>query len=145
MCDLPSRLTRPVTNRKPMAPENDPTDDIRKQAASFPDVAEGTTWEQATFKASKGSFLLTGRGLEGLGFKAMFKLKASLEQAQGLAVKDPARFQVGAASWVTTRFSAEEPLPKFIWEKWLKESYSLNSSPPAKARRKSRKKVKQAE
>ncbi|MFT5144825.1 MAG: hypothetical protein ACI84D_003464, partial [Thalassolituus oleivorans] len=88
-----------------MAPKNDPTFEIRKQAASFPDVTDGTTLEQATFKASKGSFLLIGPGLEGVGYKAMFKLKASLGQAKGLEAKDPARFQLGAASWVTTRFS----------------------------------------
>jgi hypothetical protein len=27
-------------------------------------------------------------------------------------------------NWVTTRFSAEDPLPKNIWSRWLKESHA---------------------
>jgi len=27
--------------------------------------------------------------------------------------------------WVTARFTAEEPLPKQIWEEWLAESYAV--------------------
>jgi hypothetical protein len=55
----------------------------------------------------------------------MFKLKRSMPQAKELATTDPDRFEVGSTGWVTTRFTAEKPLPKKIWENWLRESYEL--------------------
>lgn len=54
----------------------------------------------------------------------MFKLEMSLEEAKDLAKSEPERFEVGAGNWVTTRFSAEEPLPKELWSRWLKESHA---------------------
>ena len=55
----------------------------------------------------------------------MFKLSASMQQALKLAAEDPERFEVGSTGWVTARFTAEEPLPKRIWGKWLAESYDV--------------------
>ena len=55
----------------------------------------------------------------------MFKLEHSMSQARKLASKEPDRFEVGSTGWVTTRFTAEKPLPKSIWEKWLQESYDI--------------------
>jgi hypothetical protein len=55
----------------------------------------------------------------------MFKLKSSMPHARKLATKEPERFEVGSTGWVTTRFTAEAPLPKSIWEPWLEESYEL--------------------
>ena len=52
----------------------------------------------------------------------MFKLKASMPQALKLAAESPKLFEVGSTGWVTARFTAEDPLPKRIWEKWLAES-----------------------
>ena len=109
-----------------MARAEDPTDAIRKKAVTFPGVAKGTSCSQSSFKAGKGSFLYIGPGPKSQGFKAMFKLARSMPQAEKLADKDPDRFQVGSNSWVTARFTAEKPLAKSIWEKWLKESYELN-------------------
>lgn len=103
----------------------DPTEAIRKAAAAFPGVAQGTSCNQSSFKAGKGSFLFIGPGPKGQGFKAMFKLRASMPQASELAKEDPKRFEVGSTGWVTARFTAEEPLPKQIWEKWLAESYEV--------------------
>ncbi len=103
----------------------DPTEAIRKAAADLPDVAKGTSCNQSSFKAGKGSFLFIGPGLKGQGFKAMFKLKDSMPQALDLAEKEPKRFEVGKTGWVTARFTAEEPLPEKIWSKWLQESYAL--------------------
>ena len=37
---------------------------------------------------------------------------------------DGAGIEVGNTGWVTTRFSAEAPLPKTLWSRWLKESYA---------------------
>lgn len=105
---------------------SDPTDPIRKKAVTFPAVAKGTSCNQSSFKAGKVAFLYIGPGARGQGFKAMFKLKRSMSQAKKLATKDPERFEVGSNGWVTTRFTAEEPLPKPIWEAWLDESYELS-------------------
>ncbi len=103
----------------------DPTDAIRRKAATFPGVAKGTSCNQSAFKAGKGTFLFIGPGPKGLGFKAMFKLEESMAQALRLAAKAPSRFEVGATGWVTARFTAEDPLPKAIWGKWLSESYRV--------------------
>lgn len=48
-----------------------------------------------------------------------------MSQAHKLASKEPDRFEVGSTGWVTTRFTAEKPIPKSIWEKWLQESYEI--------------------
>ena len=103
----------------------DPTDAIRRQAVTFPGIAKGTSCTQSSFKAGKGTFLFIGPGSKGQGFKAMFKLNASKPQAMKLATEHPDRFEVGSTGWVTARFTAEEPLPKRIWGKWLKESYDV--------------------
>ena len=108
-----------------MARSIDPTEPIREKAASFPEVGKGTACSQSSFKAGKGSFLFIGPGAKGVGFKAMFKLEHSMSQARKLASKEPYRFEVGSTGWVTTRFTAERPLPKSIWEKWLLESYDI--------------------
>ena len=108
-----------------MARSTDPTKPIREKAASFPDVAKGTSCNQSSFKAGKGSFLFIGPGAKGVGFKAMFKLDHSMPQARKLAAQDPDRFEVGSTGWVTTRFTSEKPLPKSIWGKWLQESYDI--------------------
>lgn len=109
-----------------MMPDSiDPTELIREKAASFPEVATGTSCNQSSFKASKGSFLFIGPGAKGVGFKAMFKLERSMSQARKLASEEPDRFEVGSTGWVTTRFTSEKPLPKSIWQKWLQESYEI--------------------
>ena len=112
----------------------DPTEPIRQKAVTFPAVAKGTSCNQSSFKAGKGSFLYIGPGPKGKGFKAMFKLSDSMPEARELADAEPTRFEVGSTGWVTTRFTADEPLPQAIWEKWLEESYELTVAPKGKAR-----------
>ena len=56
----------------------------------------------------------------------MFKLDASVEDARKRAKDTPDDFQIGSQAWVTVRFTAEKPMPKRLWEKWLKESYALS-------------------
>ena len=107
-----------------MPPAKDPTAALRKAAAALPDVDEGTSCSQTSYKAKKKAFLYVGPGAKGVGFKAMFKLGDSVDEAKGLAKKEPGRFELGTGTWVTARFSAEEPLPKTIWGRWLKESYA---------------------
>ncbi len=119
-----------------MGKAKDPTLAMREAAASYPAVAEGTSCNQASFKVGKGTFLFVGPGAKGIGFKAMFKLDQSLAQAKKLADRQPERFQAGSTGWVTTRFSAEKPLPKTIWKKWLKESYDVTLSKSSKPKRK---------
>lgn len=114
-------------------PPKDPTQDLRKTAAALPDVAESTSCNQTSFKARKKAFLYVGPGAKGIGYKAMFKLSASLPAAQTLAEEHPDRFEVGRNDWVTTRFSDEKPLPKKIWGKWLKESYAGTQAGGAKS------------
>ena len=99
----------------------------------FPGVAKGTSCNQSSFKAGKGAFLFIGPGPKGLGFTAMFKLKDSMPQAQELAEEEPGRFEVGKTGWATARFTAENPLPKRIWQTWLKESYNLTVGSDKKA------------
>ena len=108
-----------------MAASKDPTHAIRRQAMTFPGVGQGAACNQSAFKAGKGTFLFIGPGPKGVGFKAMFKLDASMAQAKKLAAQHPKRFEVGKTGWVTARFTAEEPLPKPIWTKWLAESYDV--------------------
>ena len=105
----------------------DPTLAIRQAAADYPDVAKGTSCNQSSFKAGKGTFLFIGPGAKGIGFKAMFKLRESMSHALALAGERPERFEVGRTGWVTTRFSAEEPLPESLWRPWLDESYAVTS------------------
>ncbi len=106
------------------ARKKDPTDPIRKRASSYSDVDQGTSCSQSSFKAGKKPFLYIG--MQGGRYKAMFKLGASKAEAAKLAKKAPDDFQVGSTAWVTARFSAEEPMPKKLWGKWLDESYALS-------------------
>jgi hypothetical protein len=108
-----------------MTVDRDPTDEMRTRAAEFPAIAPGTSCNQSSFKVAKRAFLYVGPGRKGSGFKAMFKLDESMPQAKELAEAQPDRFEVGSTGWVTTRFTAEEPLPKAVWEVWLEESYAL--------------------
>ncbi len=111
-----------------VARNQDPTEAIRIAAGKFSNVAAGTACNQSSFKTGKNSFLFIGPGTRGVGFKAMFKLGKSMEQARRLASKEPDRFDAGNSGWVTARFTAEQPLQKTIWQKWLKESYELRTA-----------------
>lgn len=102
----------------------DPTKALKQAAAALPDVVDGTSCNQTSYRAGKKAFLYVGPGTNGIGHKAMFKLEVSLNEAKDLATGDPERFEVGVGNWVTTRFSAEAPLPKKIWSRWLKESHA---------------------
>ena len=101
----------------------DPTEPIRLKASQYPGVDEGTACTQSAFKAGNQAFLYCGP--QGGRFKAMFKLEKSKAEAAKLAAKEPDRFDVGKTAWVTARFSAEKPMPKRLWSKWLDESYAL--------------------
>jgi hypothetical protein len=108
-----------------MAITQNPIEAIRRRAMKFPGVEKGASCTQSAFKAGKGTFLFIGPGPKKVGFKAMFKLKASMPQALKLAAQHPKRFEVGTTGWVTARFTGEKPLPNLIWEEWLAESYDL--------------------
>ena len=117
-----------------MTASPDPTDAIRKQAMEYAGVATGASCNQSSYKAGKGTFLFIGPGPKGQGFKAMFKLGASMPQAEKLAAQHPLRFEVGKTGWVTARFTADEPLPKRVWGKWLSESYDVTCGSTQKPR-----------
>ena len=103
----------------------DPAQPILEQARKLDDVVEGASCTQTSFKRGKKAFLYIG--MQGGRHKAMFKLKKSMADAEKRAEKDPDRFQVGSTAWVTARFTPEKPMPKTLWQKWLKESYELSS------------------
>ena len=103
---------------------SDPTEPIRLKASQYPNVDEGTSCTQNSFKTGGTAFLFIGE--QGGRYKAMFKLKDSRNDAMELAGKDPDNYQVGSDVWVTARFSAQKPLPKKLWQKWLDESYALS-------------------
>ena len=119
------------------ARKKDPTEAMRLAASRYPGVDEGTACTQSSFRAGKKAFLFVGE--QGGRFKAMLKLEASMPAARKLAKQSPADFQVGSTGWVTARFSAEQPLPRTLWKKWLDESYALTVR-PAPARKKAAKK-----
>lgn len=48
---------------------------------------------------------------------------------------------MGNTRWVTTRFTTEKPLPKTLWQKWMKESYGLTSGAGAASKKKAVKRV----
>ena len=107
-----------------MPEAKDPTKALKKAAAALPNVVDGTSCNQTSYKAGRKAFLYVGPGPKGIGYKAMFKLEVSLEEAKDLAKSEPERFELGVGNWVTTRFSAEDPLPKKIWSRWLRESHA---------------------
>lgn len=104
----------------------DPTEAMRAEAAALPDVVEGSSCTQTSFKIGKTAFLYVGPGAKGVGFKAMLKLDASIPKAREMAEKEPDRYSAGG-SWVTLRFSAEKPIPKTLWKKWIQESYQISA------------------
>ena len=101
----------------------DPTDPIRLRASHYPEVAEGTSCTQSSFK-TRTAFLYIGE--QGGRYKAMFKLSESRAEAEALAAERPDDYQVGNTGWVTARFSVDEPMPESLWQKWLDESYQLS-------------------
>lgn len=116
-----------------MTPAKDPTDAIRKRAATFAGADLGSACTQSSFKVGKTAFLYIGPGAKGQGYKLMLKLDRSFAQAEGLAAKEPDRYTASANGWVTVRFTAERPLAKSVWEKWLKESYEISAGGAGKA------------
>jgi hypothetical protein len=107
-----------------MPKTEDPTKALRKAAGALPDAVEAMSCNQTSYKAGKKAFLYVGPGAKGVGYKAMFKLEASLGEAKKLATSEPERFELGVGNWVTTRFSADDPLPRKIWSRWLRESHA---------------------
>jgi len=111
-----------------MSDKTDPTLPMRDMASTFDQVDQGTACTQSSFKTHGKSFFFVGE--QGGRFKAMFKLKASREQAERLAAQEPDNYQIGSNIWMTARFSLDEPMPEDVWKAWLRESYEL--SLPAK-------------
>lgn len=98
---------------------------IKRKASQYPEVAEGTSCTQNSFKRGKKAFLFAGE--QGGRYKVMLKLKDSIAEAEKLAAAEPDNYQVGKPPWVTARFSNEDPIPADIWQRWLDESYELSA------------------
>lgn len=106
----------------------DPTEPLKKAAANFPNVAVGASCNQTSYKVGKVAFFYIGPAPKAAkidGYKAMFRLGPSLAQAKELAAKNPERIGVGKTQFVSVMFTADKPMAKRIWQKWLKESYEL--------------------
>ena len=121
-----------ATKKKPVSA--DPTQEIRVAASRYPGVDEGSACTQSAFRVGKRSFLFVG--MQGGAYKVMFKLDASLEQAAALQEKNSDGYQVGKGGWVTARFTADAPMPKSVWKKWLDESYKLSAGPASTSAKK---------
>ena len=117
-----------------MSGVKDPTKALRKATGALLCAVETMSCNQTSYKMGKKAFLYVGLGTKGVGYKAMFKLEASLGEAESLSKSEPERYEIG--NWVTTRFSAEYPLPKKIWSSWLVESYA-GTTKSGRARKKS--------
>ena len=63
----------------------DPTKALKEAASALPNVVKGTSCSQTSYKAGKKAFLYVGPGTKGIGYKAMFKLEASLGEAEDMA------------------------------------------------------------
>lgn len=98
---------------------------IKLKASQYPEVAEGTSCTQNSFKRGKKAFLFAGE--QGGRYKIMIKLKHSIAEAEKLAKAEPENFQVGTPPWVTARFSHDDPIADDLWQRWLDESYSLSA------------------
>lgn len=119
-------------------PKKDASQPIRKRASEYPEVIEGTSCSQDSFKIGKSAFLYIG--LQNGRHKAMFKLDESRDEAALLASREPENFQVGSTAWVTARFSDEDPLPTKLWKQWLDESYQLSLGTPKRVAKKTARK-----
>lgn len=104
----------------------DPTDPIRRKAGRYAGVDEGKACTQTSFKSGKKAFLYVGMAKG--RHKAMFCLRQSIPEATNLARMDPDRFEVGSMGWVTARFTADDPMPRALWQRWLEESYQLSQA-----------------
>ncbi len=83
---------------------------LRKQALSYPEVAEGDSCVKRSFKARKKSFLFLGENDK--GYNVMVKLGPSMEEAQVLASARSGSWGVGKAGWTTLRFEPDELPPE---------------------------------
>lgn len=63
----------------------EPTEPIPLKASKCPNVDEGTSCTQSSFKTSGKALLLIGE--RGKRYKAMFRLKKSKAEASSLAIK----------------------------------------------------------
>jgi len=96
---------------------------LRKFALSLPEATEGTSCNNAAFKAGSKNFFFLGE--KGGGFNAMLKLTEtdSIKEAEQLERSQPDVFGVGKAGWVSCKFSPEDKAPVDVLERWILESY----------------------
>ncbi len=107
-----------------MTDTNDPTKPMRQRASEYAEVDQGTACTQSSFKTGKKSFFFCGQ--QGGRYKAMLKLGDSFEEAKKQAAAKPDNYQAGKPPWVTLRFTAEDPIPEEVWQRWMDESYELS-------------------
>ena len=70
---------------------------------------------------------LTGETVETAPAAYVAGLFDQAQLFQHLVDHQAERFELGTGQWVVARFTAEKPLPKTQWKKWLEESYALTA------------------
>lgn len=103
---------------------------LRKIALRLPDTeegvaCEGTALERRTIRARGKAFLFLGAS------DAMMKLRESLDEAAGLAAKEPGRYRVGSSGWVTVKLDGAAPAVRL--EAWVAESRAIVAGAPRPA------------
>jgi hypothetical protein len=97
---------------------------LKKLAMRLPHVEEGiacagTALESPTVTAGGKAFLFLGEK------DVRLKLGDSIGEANMLAAKAPGFCEVGAHGWIKLTLSADVPLSKEVFERWIGESYRL--------------------
>jgi hypothetical protein len=99
---------------------------VRELAAKLAGVTqsvacEGTALESTTFAVGKKNFLFL-RVHDG-ACELRLKLEESKREAEKLAAKDPARFDVGKKGWAKVTFPLGDGPPFDLLRRWIEESH----------------------
>jgi hypothetical protein len=98
---------------------------LRRVAMRYPGVEEGGSCTRAAFRARGKGFLYLGSELD--GYNALLKLRDSQPEAAALQAEQPGCYKVGTGGWVTLRFGPEDAPPRGLLERWIDESYRIQS------------------
>ena len=104
--------------------KKDPSAEFRKKALSMPGATEGTSCNNAAFKAGSKNFFFLGERDDGR-IKTMLKLTepASLKTAAKEEKARPDNISVGKGGWVSGKFDSGADVPVELMLDWIVESY----------------------
>jgi predicted DNA-binding protein (MmcQ/YjbR family) len=105
----------------PAVDRDDPYQQLRRTALSYPETHEDHPWGETVIKVRGKVFCFLGSG------DGTFGLSVKLPQSAPLALAQPGvtptRYGLGKAGWVSGRFALDDPPPIEMLEAWLDESY----------------------